>query len=303
MTDQYAKPPLSEYAQNAYSQHGEDGIIEEMLARIGASFDLDGWCVEFGAWDGIYLSNTYNLIKNKNYNAVLIEGDNNKYNELCENIPSSDIIKIRHFVEFDGDASLDGLLSETPIPRNYDFLSIDIDGCDYYILQSISIYKPKIICIEYNPSIPNEVDFIQKKCFSVKQGASARALTELAIDKDYALVAVTQTNLLFVQHQYKNAVIGDGAMSLNCLRNDESCKQFVFCGFDGTILSNKPSASLNWHRLEVDIKEIQPLPAYLRRFPDDYTLLQKIAFQIFLLIRFPRMFIWRHHKLFSKTNP
>ena len=41
----------------------EDGIIKEILNRIEIE-NLDKYCVEFGARDGISDSNTYNLIKN-----------------------------------------------------------------------------------------------------------------------------------------------------------------------------------------------------------------------------------------------
>ncbi|WP_295399002.1 hypothetical protein, partial [uncultured Thiocystis sp.] len=95
-------PPLHTFAQNIYSQNGEDGIIAEVLKRISRSSELDHWCVEFGAWDGVYLSNTYNLIKNKGYKAVLIEGDQKKHNELCKNIPQCDVIKLNAFVTLDG---------------------------------------------------------------------------------------------------------------------------------------------------------------------------------------------------------
>ena len=36
---------------------------------------LDNWCIESVAWDGVHLSNTCDLIQNKNYKAVLIEAD------------------------------------------------------------------------------------------------------------------------------------------------------------------------------------------------------------------------------------
>jgi hypothetical protein len=42
--------------KNVYSQNGEDGIIDYILNKIP---DKDNWCCEFGAWDGKYLSNTY----------------------------------------------------------------------------------------------------------------------------------------------------------------------------------------------------------------------------------------------------
>ena len=50
------------YRENKYSQFGEDGIIQEICYRQGIKV---GWFVEFGAWDGKHLSNTYNLLANK----------------------------------------------------------------------------------------------------------------------------------------------------------------------------------------------------------------------------------------------
>lgn len=289
MPKHVAQPPLATYRHDVYSQHGEDGIIGEILSRIGGSFALDGWCVEFGAWDGIHLSNTYNLIENRGYRAVLIEGDRRKYRELCANIPSADVIKIRQLVELDGEASLDSLLQGTPIPDDFDFLSIDIDGCDYFILQSLTGYRPKIICIEYNPTIPNDVAFIQQKSFSIKHGSSARAIIELASAKGYSLAAVTTTNLILVDTLYRDAVIGAEEVHLDRLRDDAHCKQYVFCGYDGTILSDKPHIRLLWHGVSVDLGSIQPLPRYLRRFSSDYTVPQKMAFGLFLLICFPKV--------------
>jgi hypothetical protein len=49
---------LSVYEKNITSQFGEDGIIEEVLNRIGIE---NASCVEFGAWDGKHFSNTWQL--------------------------------------------------------------------------------------------------------------------------------------------------------------------------------------------------------------------------------------------------
>lgn len=78
--------------------------------------------------DGIHLSNTYNLIKNKTYRAVLIEGDKRKYKNLYRNIPQQEVIKICQYVTLDGAFTLDAILQSTPIPQDFDLLSIDIDG-------------------------------------------------------------------------------------------------------------------------------------------------------------------------------
>jgi hypothetical protein len=121
---------ISKFAHNTYSQSGEDGIIAELLKRIESRFPLNNWCVEFGAWDGLYLSNTANLLKNSNYKAILIEGDRKKAKEIKVNFPANDVIALNQFVHFEGEFSMDSILSQTSIPRDFDFLSIDIDGAD-----------------------------------------------------------------------------------------------------------------------------------------------------------------------------
>ena len=139
-------------------------------------------------------------IKNNNYKAVLIEGDKKYYKKLCKNFISDEIIKINKFVDFEGNNSLEKILQLTKIPKYFDLLSIDIDGCDYFIFKSLEIYRPKILCIEFNHLIPNEVEFIQKKDFKIKQGSSAKSIIELAKKKNYCLVGCTLSNLLFIEN-------------------------------------------------------------------------------------------------------
>ena len=116
------------------------------------------------------------------------------------------IIKINKFVSFDGINSLDNILKDTDLPKNFDFLSIDVDGCDYHIFENLNLFKPKIVIIEFNHLIPNEVDFIQKKDFNIKQGSSAKSIINLAKNKNYHLVASTTTNLIFIHENYKHQV-------------------------------------------------------------------------------------------------
>lgn len=157
----------SKYARNEYSQFGEDGIIEYIISKLP---DKDKWCVEFGAWDGIYLSNTFNLVKNHGYRPVLIEADKKKFQVLQANMASFEAVLLNKFVSFDGANTLDKILEKIGIPIDFDLLSIDIDGNDYWIFDSIVEFRPKIICIEYNPSIPNSVEYIQPRNFLVKRG-------------------------------------------------------------------------------------------------------------------------------------
>ena len=67
-----------------------------------------------------------------------------------------------------------------------DFLSIDVDGIDYYLLKELK-FNPKVICIEYNfwfgkdleASVPYSDNFVWKQG-TVYSGASLSALNKLA---------------------------------------------------------------------------------------------------------------------------
>lgn len=287
------------FARNINSQFGEDGIIEEILSRVDKVRAVESrYCVEFGAWDGKYLSNTYNLIAERNYQAVLIEADPVKFELLCKNIPQSSVRKINRFVTFDGPTTLDGLLSETDIPINFDLLSIDIDGNDYHILASLKKYHPILICIEFNPTIPNAVEYVQPRDFLVKRGASARAIASLASSMGYAVVASTHCNLFLLDRDYIPKVDLLREPTLEEVRDDEDTRRYVFCGYDGTILLSDP-LNMPWHGLNITGKELQTLPPYLRRFPDDHNGFQRIGLQLLRAFRQPKNAYWTIRKKFS----
>ena len=288
------KENINNFSKKIYSQFGEDGILLEILNRL-KNKNLDKWCVEFGAKDGISYSNTYNLIKHYNYNAVLIEGDKKYFKKLSKNLPQKNIVKINKFVNFSGPNNLDKILGSTVIPKNFDILSIDIDGCDFYIFESLINYRPKIVCIEFNHLIPNSVEFVQKKDFKIKQGSSAKSLIKLAGKKDYKLVGSSFSNLFFIDKEYFNLVT-EKEVLLEDLIDDHEIKNFIFSSYDGTLHTTKP-VKLGWHKIELKNEKIQILPKFLRHFPDDYNFFQKIIFLILREFLYPGRFI---RKIFKK---
>ena len=82
----YSHLPLNKYGNNVYSQNGEDGILAYILDCLKIENECS-WCVEFGAWDGKHLSNTFNLVT-KGWNSVYIEGDSQRFNDLLETTKS-----------------------------------------------------------------------------------------------------------------------------------------------------------------------------------------------------------------------
>ena len=119
---------LSSYANNAFSQAGEDGILREIFARL--KIDKGTFC-EFGAWDGQFLSNTHYFYKN-GWSGWYIEGDRSRYEDLKRNITEPNIEKICAYVTRAGENTLDRLLVNSKLYkektiRELDLLSIDYD--------------------------------------------------------------------------------------------------------------------------------------------------------------------------------
>jgi hypothetical protein len=176
------------------SQWGEDGIIEEIFRRIGTRNNV---CVEVGAWDGKYLSNTWALWHERNWSALLVEGDAERVQALKESLREFDRVKIcGAYVSIDGPLSLDNLLAKHDLPTQLDLISIDIDGDDYHVFDSMRDFQPRVVIVEYNPTVPPEVDLIQVP--GEYFGASALSLVKLAHTKGYKLVCCTETNCFFV---------------------------------------------------------------------------------------------------------
>ena len=178
------------YSKNVYSQNGEDGVIEELLKRLDIS---GGWVCEFGAWDGIYLSNTFNLVE-KGFNAVYIEGNSEKYAELLNTVAThSNITPINALV--DPQNSLDQLLSTTNIPNDFDVLSIDVDSYDYQVWKDVNVYQPKMVIIQINSSVNTNVDYINDSVNYL--GTGFKSMYELGVEKGYTFVLHTG-NMVFV---------------------------------------------------------------------------------------------------------
>ena len=263
------------YKKNIFSQFGEDGIIEEIFKRLNDVSDKK--CCEFGAWDGKYLSNTCNLITNHNYEAILIEANKSRFDDLNINFPEKKIIKINKFVNFFGENSLDNILENNFFNKDFDFLSIDIDGCDFWIFESLSKFTPKIICIEYNPSIPNKVCFVQKKDMKVNQGSSAKSIINLGLKKNYFPIASTDCNLFFVHNKFKQKITNLDKFDINKLLPNSN-DNYVYCGYDGTVFTSKP-LNLIWHNITVE--KIKILPKILNMHPPNYNIFQKILLRFF----------------------
>ena len=188
------KNDLITYRKNVFSENGEDGIIEKMFSEIKPKSNL---CCEFGAWDGIWASNCRNLIVNHNWDAIMIEGDPIRYENLIKTYRNNKGIRCLNSYIDNQENSLNNILS-TKEKNNLDFLSIDIDGLDYEIFESLDFY-PQVICIEVNTghSPKNNVK-IPREIAKNSVGQPLQYFVNIAEAKGYQLICFTG-NAFFIK--------------------------------------------------------------------------------------------------------
>lgn len=185
-----------------YSQWGEDGFLEYVLGKLP---ERNNFLVEFGAWDGKHLSNGFHLIEKSGYTGVLIEMDPERFAHLESNVKNFNCICIKAMVGFDGESKLDSILKKTDLPKDFDLLSVDIDGNDYQVWDALIEYKPKVVIIEINASIfPGKVEINDpNKSFELfLSGSSISAMFTLAEAKGYRMIANIGCNAIFVREDY-----------------------------------------------------------------------------------------------------
>jgi hypothetical protein len=185
-----------QFSKNIYSQCGEDGIVEKLFDLLDIK---NGIVVEFGAMDGVELSNTHRLWKTKNFKSVMIEMCE-QHTQTLRNIENNFENVEAHICMISPDSndynSLDNILSRSKFEINDDnfiLVSIDVDSCDYHIFNSLSKYKPKIVIIETNTNFNFNEEYV-----SHDNGCSLYSVNKLAESKGYKLICHTG-NAIFVR--------------------------------------------------------------------------------------------------------
>lgn len=231
--------PLSAFGSNHYSQFGEDGVIAKIFEIIGARSRI---CIEFGAWDGFHLSNTASLWSN-GWKGVLIEGHAGRFQDLVRNVRDHDCTCINAYVSRDGDNRLEALLDRHGVGHDIDLLSVDIDGNDYYIIESLDTLRPRVIVCEYNPTIPAVMDLQAE--YGNYFGASVAALERIARTKSYRLVALTETNCFFVLEEDFHRFAGYETR-LDRIRIDTQLVHVITAYNGDYVLSRNPPYGVNY---------------------------------------------------------
>lgn len=176
---------LEAHRRNVTSQAGEDGVIAQVFRNIGVT---NAFCVEFGAGDGVALSNTYTL-RQAGWASLLLDGDPRG---------ATDVVKAWITAE-----NINELFREHKVPEQIDLLSIDIDGNDLWVWQAIEC-RSRVTVVEFNtlhrPEQSLTIPYNPKHVWDGTSyyGASLLALTRLGLIKRQQLVWQNALNAIFV---------------------------------------------------------------------------------------------------------
>jgi hypothetical protein len=202
---------LQDYEFKVFSQWGEDGIIQRLIKSIEIK---NKTFIEFGVEDFLE-SNCRFLLMKDNWKGFVIDGSKSNIKRLKNSYFywKHHLVAVAKFITKE---NVEDILAMSGFESDLGILSIDIDGNDFYILEAINEFKPRILICEYNPnfggarkiSIPYKADFYRNSAHysNLYWGASLAAITFMANKKGYSLVGTNSAgnNAFYVRNDLLN---------------------------------------------------------------------------------------------------
>ena len=141
--------PAHAFELRVFSQNGEDGVLAEILRRVGAPAR---YFVEFGVESGregncVYLADV------AGWRGLFMEADEEHVPSCCERkyaAAQDACTTVRARVT---PRNVEELFAQAGVPEEPDVVSIDVDGQDYWIWEAIESYRPRVVIVEYNSAI------------------------------------------------------------------------------------------------------------------------------------------------------
>ena len=184
-----------------FSQNGEDGVLAEILARVGVG---ERFFVEFGVESGregncVYLADV------AGWTGLFMDCDDDFFAELKRKYRAED--RVRTVKAMITPENVQELFTTNGVPPELDVLSIDVDGADYWIWEAIEDYRPRVVVIEYNSALDPRRRLVQPADLdggwdgTSYYGASLGALRVMGERKGYRLVhtELSGVNVFFVR--------------------------------------------------------------------------------------------------------
>ena len=191
-----------------FSQNDEDGIIIEIFNRIGTT---NKTFVEFGCGDGIE-NNSYALLF-QDWNGLWIDGSSKNIKKIQNGLPktieSGQLKVVESFIK---KGNINEIITDHISDEEIDLLSIDIDGNDYFIWDTITCIRPRVLIMEYNAKFAPPVRYCMdydpnhQWDYTDHGGVSLKFIEEKAGEKGYALVgcSLSGANAFFVRNDLLN---------------------------------------------------------------------------------------------------
>jgi hypothetical protein len=216
---QYRFDHLSDYEFSVFSQWGEDGIIQHLVN----SLDIENRTfVEFGV-ENFYESNCRFLMIKDAWSGLVIDGSQNHVDTIKNSYYfwRYDLAAICSFIDKD---NINAIIDSADLGK-IGILSVDIDGVDWFVLESIIARMPSIVIVEYNGlfgsqsavSVPYNPSFVRSAAHhsNIYYGASIAAFDVLARANGYALVGGNSvgSNAFFVRRHLLNDRVREVAVT------------------------------------------------------------------------------------------
>jgi len=191
-----------------FSQFEEDGKLLYIFSILGMGKKT---FVDLGSNDCVN-SNCANLAVHFNWKGMFVDGDKNLIEigkKFYKRTPDFWSYKPKFVHAFLTKKNVNNIIQTKGFEGEIELLSIDIDGNDYWIWESLEIIQPKVVIIECQLAfgleekvIPYREDFREDVRNSDNYGASALALQKLGKQKGYRLVGANEygNNLFFIKN-------------------------------------------------------------------------------------------------------
>jgi hypothetical protein len=193
---------LTPFELRVFSQNGEDGVLAEILRRIGVGEQR--FFVEFGVESGregncVYLADV------AGWRGLFMDGDERFFAELQRKYRAGEGVMTT--LAMVTPENVQELFAAARVPSEPAVMSIDVDGADYWIWEAIEDYRPRVLVVEYNSTLDPRRRLVQPADHeggwdgSDYYGASLAAMISLGERKGYRLAhaELSGVNAFFVR--------------------------------------------------------------------------------------------------------
>jgi len=201
-------PKLEETGFRVFSQFEEDGKLLFLFSLLGMNKPI---FIEFGSDDGVN-SNSANLFFHFAWNGLFLDGNAKaieRGKRFFSKYPHPHFIAPKFKQTFITAENINKLISEAGFGGEIGFLSIDIDGNDYWVWKAIDVVSPQVVMIETHVEfgkrdliVPYDPNYFYPGKHPLYHGASPVAMIKLASKKGYRLVGANDRgfNLIFLRN-------------------------------------------------------------------------------------------------------